>query len=80
MTIATLMATAAIFLVKGWTAPAFGALAITDRRRGVHRGIELGRYFAGFEDRISDRGDAVEAADGADDRRVRFDVGDWASR
>ncbi len=24
MTIATLMATAAIFLVKGWTAPAFG--------------------------------------------------------
>src|SRR6201994_2112890 len=29
MTIAALMATAAIFLVKGWTAPAFGALAIT---------------------------------------------------
>ncbi len=29
MTIATLMATTAIFLVKGWTAPAFGALAIT---------------------------------------------------
>ncbi|HEV2274250.1 MAG TPA: oligopeptide transporter, OPT family [Acidobacteriaceae bacterium] len=29
MTIATLMATAAIFLVNGWTAPAFGALAIT---------------------------------------------------
>src|SRR6201994_442770 len=29
MNIATLMATAAIFLVKGWTAPAFGALAIT---------------------------------------------------
>jgi putative OPT family oligopeptide transporter len=29
MTIATLMATAAIFLVKGWTAPSFGALAIT---------------------------------------------------
>ena len=29
MTIATLMATAAMFLVKGWTAPAFGALAIT---------------------------------------------------
>jgi len=29
MTIATLMATAAIFLIKGWTAPAFGALAIT---------------------------------------------------
>jgi len=29
MTIATLMATAAIFLVQGWTAPAFGALAIT---------------------------------------------------
>src|ERR1700742_2350653 len=28
MTIATLMATAAIFLVKGWTAPAFGALAL----------------------------------------------------
>ncbi len=29
MTIATLMATAAIFLVQGWTTPAFGALAIT---------------------------------------------------
>ena len=29
MTIATLMAVAAIFLVSGWTAPAFGALAIT---------------------------------------------------
>jgi putative OPT family oligopeptide transporter len=29
MTIATLMATAAVFLVSGWTAPAFGALAIT---------------------------------------------------
>ncbi len=31
MTIATLMATSAIFLVEGWTAPAFGALAITIR-------------------------------------------------
>jgi putative OPT family oligopeptide transporter len=29
MTIATLMATSAIFLVKGWTTPAYGALAIT---------------------------------------------------
>src|ERR1700753_3560769 len=29
MTIATLMATSAIFLVHGWTSPAFGALAIT---------------------------------------------------
>jgi len=29
MTIATLMATAAVFLVQGWTSPAFGALAIT---------------------------------------------------
>ncbi|HEY1804456.1 MAG TPA: OPT/YSL family transporter, partial [Terracidiphilus sp.] len=29
MTIATLMATAAIFWVQGWTTPAFGALAIT---------------------------------------------------
>jgi putative OPT family oligopeptide transporter len=29
MTIATLMATAAVFLIRGWTAPAFGALAIT---------------------------------------------------
>jgi putative OPT family oligopeptide transporter len=29
MTIATLMATSAIFLVQGWTAPAYGALAIT---------------------------------------------------
>jgi putative OPT family oligopeptide transporter len=29
MTIATLMATSAIFLVQGWTAPAFGALAVT---------------------------------------------------
>jgi uncharacterized oligopeptide transporter (OPT) family protein len=29
MTIATLMATCAVFLMMGWTAPAFGALAIT---------------------------------------------------
>ncbi len=29
MAIATLMATCAVFLVKGWTAPAYGALAIT---------------------------------------------------
>jgi putative OPT family oligopeptide transporter len=29
MTIATLMATCAVFLVMGWTAPAYGALAIT---------------------------------------------------
>lgn len=29
MTIATLMATSAVFLLKGWTAPSFGALAIT---------------------------------------------------
>jgi len=29
MTIATLMATAATFLMRGWTAPAYGALAIT---------------------------------------------------
>jgi putative OPT family oligopeptide transporter len=29
MTIATLMATSAIFLVKGWTTPAFAALALT---------------------------------------------------
>jgi len=29
MTIATLMATSAIFLVEGWTTPAYGALAIT---------------------------------------------------
>jgi uncharacterized oligopeptide transporter (OPT) family protein len=29
MTIATLMATSAIFLVEGWTTPSFGALAIT---------------------------------------------------
>ncbi len=29
MTIATLMATCAVFLMQGWTAPAFGALAIT---------------------------------------------------
>jgi putative OPT family oligopeptide transporter len=29
MTIATLMATCAVFLVQGWTAPAYGALAIT---------------------------------------------------
>ena len=29
MTIATLMATSAVFLLKGWTTPAYGALAIT---------------------------------------------------
>ena len=29
MTIATLMATCALFLAAGWTAPAYGALALT---------------------------------------------------
>ena len=43
-------------------------------RRGVHCVGECWRYVAGFEDGLSGGGDAVEAAAGADDRRVRLDV------
>ena len=77
MTIATLMATAAVFLVKGWTAPAFGALAIT--MGGV---VCIASANAGDTSQDLKTGylvgcDAVEAAGGADDRRVRVDVRDW---
>ncbi len=74
MTIATLMATAAVFLVKGWTAPAYRSAGDHGRRRGVYRVGERGRYIAGSEDRIPRGRDAVETAGGADDWRVRFDI------
>ena len=67
MTIATLMATAAVFLVKGWTAPAFGALAIT-----VGGVVCIASANAGDTSQDLKTGyisvDAVEAAGGADDR------------
>ena len=64
MTIATLMATAAIFLVRGWTAPAFGALAITIGGHCVHSRLECWRHQPGPEDGIPDRCDALEATGG----------------
>ena len=55
MTIATLMATSAIFLVKGWTAPAFGALAITIGGVVCIASANAGDTSAGPEDRLPDR-------------------------
>ena len=74
MTIATLMATAAIFLVKGWTAPAFGALAITIGGMVCIAASNAGDTSAGPEDGVPDWGYAVEAAGGGDDRRDRLHV------
>ncbi len=47
-------------------------------RRRVHCGFELGRYFAGFEDRLHHRCHSAGAAGRADDRRGGFDAGDWS--
>ena len=78
MTIATLMATAAVFLVQGWTAPAFGALAITiggvvciaaSNSGDTSQDLKTG-YIIGATPRA--------AADRADDRRGGFDAGDWS--
>ena len=69
MTIATLMATCAVFLVIHWTSTAHAGAGADDWRRGLHRVGDCGRDFAGSEDRISGGRDAVLAADGAGDRR-----------
>ncbi len=71
MTIATLMATAAIFLVKGWTAPAFGALAITIGGIVCIAASNAGDTSQDLKTGIPDRRDAVEAAGGGDDWRDR---------
>ena len=70
MTIATLMATSAVFLVKGWTAPAYGRTGDYDWRDGMYRDLECRRYFAGSEDGLPDWCNALEAAAGGDDRGV----------
>ena len=69
MTIATLMATTAIFLVKRLDGTGFRRAGHYDWRHRVHRGIERGRHLAGPEDRLPDRRDAVEAAGGSDGGR-----------
>ena len=63
MTIATLMATCAVFLVVHWTANSYRGARADDRRRGLHRCGDRGRDFAGFEDGLSRGRDAVLAAD-----------------
>ena len=60
MTIATLMATSAIFLVEGWTGSGVWSAGHHHRRRGLYRRGECGGHVAGFEDRLSDWGDAAE--------------------
>ena len=72
MTIATLMATSAIFLVKGWTAPAFGALAITIGGVVCIAAANAGDTSQDLKTGLLDRRDAVEAAGGADDRGRAF--------
>ena len=69
MAIATLMATCAVFLTQGWTAPAYGALAITIGGIVAIAAAERRRHLAGPQDRLSHRGYAPPAADCADDRR-----------
>ena len=60
MTIATLMATCAMFLVTGWTGGAYAALAITVGGVVAIAGANAWSDFAGFEDGIS--GSACDAA------------------
>ena len=76
MTIATLMATSAIFLVQGWTAPAFGALAITIGGVVCIAASNAGDTSHGFEDRFSHWRNAVEAAVGAHHWRSNLDSRD----
>ena len=76
MTIATLMATCAVFLVIHWTATAYAGAGADDWRRGVHRFGDCRRDFAGFEDGLSGGRDALLAADRAGDRRDGFVVCD----
>ena len=68
MTIATLMATAAIFLVRGWTAPAFGALAITIGGIVCIAASNAGDTSQDLKDWIPDWRNAVEAASGSNGR------------
>ena len=74
MTIATLMATCAMFLVAGWTAGSVRGAGADDWRRGLHRCGQCRRHFAGFEDRLPGWRDAGVAADRVDDRRDGFVV------
>ncbi len=78
MTIATLMATAAVFLVKGWTAPAYGALAITvggavciaaSNSGDTSQDLKTG-YLVGSTPRLQQIALMIGV--------VRFDCGDWA--
>ena len=77
MTIATLMATSAIFLVRGWTAPAFGALAITIGGIVCIAASNAGDTSPGSEDGLPDRCDAVEAAGRGDGGRHHLRLLDW---
>ena len=62
MTIATLMATCAIFLVKGWTAPRLRRARHHHRRHRLYCCLERGRHKSGPQDRLPDRRHALEAA------------------
>ena len=79
MTIATLMATSAIFLVQGWTAPAFGALAITIGGVVCIAASNAGDTSQDLKTELPDWRDSVEAAVGAHHWRGDFDGGDLAS-
>ena len=74
MTIATLMATAAIFLGQRLDGARVRCAGHHDRRHRLHCGVERRRYLAGSEDRLPDRRDAVEAAGGRHGRRHHFSV------
>ena len=76
MSIATLMATCAIFLLARVDGAELRGAGADDWRRGVHRGGDCGRDFAGFEDGISGGGDSLLAADGIAGGRDGFDGGD----
>ena len=76
MTIATLMATSAIFLVKGGRRPAFGALAITIGGVVCIAASNSGDTSQDLKTGYLDRLDSAEAADRADDRRGGLDGGD----
>ncbi len=69
MTIATLMATCGDLPGQGLDGACIRRAGHHHRRRGLHRGFQCRRYFTGFEDGLSDRRDAVEAAARADDWR-----------
>ncbi len=68
MTIATLMATSAIFLVNGWTAPAFGPPRHHHPGGVVCIAASLKRHLTGPQDGLHHRFHALEAAGRPDDR------------